>query len=64
MGKFKRFLYEEGEAAQGTTSADIATVDNKLDMVRRYEKHANKGKKCKKHKKYNCEICESEKWND
>lgn len=59
--KFKKYL--KG-LAEETTSADIATVDNKLDMVRRYEKHQNKGKKCKAHKKFNCEICENEKDRD
>lgn len=53
--KFRKYL--KG-LAEETTTADIATVDNKLDMVRRYEKHAQKGKKCKKHKQLNCEICE------
>lgn len=61
--KFKKYLKS---LAEETTTADIATVDNKLDMVRRYEKHAHKGKKCKKHKQYNCEICQElheEYWN-
>lgn len=55
--KFKKYLRD---LAEETTSADIATVDNKLDMVKRYEKHSQKGKKCKEHKKYNCPICEAE----
>ncbi len=55
--KFKNYLKD---LAEETTSADIATVDNKLDMVRRYEKHALKGKKCKKHKRVNCPICAAE----
>jgi hypothetical protein len=55
--KFKNYL--KG-LAEETTSADIATVDNKLDMVRRYEKHALKGKKCKKHKRVNCPVCAAE----
>lgn len=62
--KFKKYL--KG-LAEETTSADIATVDNKLDMVRRYEKHAEKGKKCKKHKHVNCPICaeeQEESWNN
>ena len=62
--KFKKYL--KG-LAEETTSADIATVDNKLDMVRRYEKHAEKGKKCKKHKRVNCPICageQEESWNN
>lgn len=53
--KFKKYLKD---LAEETNAADIATVDNKLDMVRRHEKHAHKGKKCKLHKEYNCEICE------
>lgn len=56
--EYLTFLDEE------TTSADIATVDTKLDMVRRHEKHKHKGKKCKKHKQYNCKVCESAKWED
>lgn len=59
--KFKKYLRD---LAEETTSAYIATVDNKLDMVRRYEKHSQKGKKCKKHKVVNCEICEEEKWDN
>ena len=61
--KFKKYLKTLGEE---TTSADIATVDTKLDLVKRHEKHAHKGKKCKKHKKYDCEICQEmmeESWN-
>jgi hypothetical protein len=53
--KFKKYL---NDLSEETTSADIATVDTKLDMVKRHEKHAHKGKKCKIHKKYDCEICE------
>jgi len=49
---FKKFLEEE-EAA-GTTSGDIATVDTKLGMSRRKQV---KGKKCKAHKRPNCEEC-------
>lgn len=55
--KFKKYL--KG-LAEETTTADIATVDTKLDMAKRYEKHAAKGKKCKKHKRVNCPICEAE----
>lgn len=51
--KFKKYL--KG-LAEETTSADIATVDTKLDMVKR-PKHLEKGKKCKKHKVLNCETC-------
>ena len=50
--KFSKFLDEE------TTSGDIATVDTKLDMTKR-PKHLQKGKKCKKHHKLNCDVCES-----
>ena len=53
--KFKKFLEEE------TTSADIATVDNKLGMKRNV--HDKKCKKCKEHKEVNCEICEDDRWN-
>lgn len=52
--KFKKYLKD---LAEETTTADIATVDTKLDMVRR-QKHLEKGKKCKKHKVLNCEQCE------
>jgi hypothetical protein len=58
MGDFKKFLKEIREE---TTSADIATVDTKLDLVKR-PKHLEKGKKCVKHKRLNCKECESEKW--
>jgi len=34
-----------------TTSADIATVDTKLDM--------SKQNKCKRHRKFNCKICKN-----
>ena len=51
MGKFKKF-HEE------VTSGDIATVDNILgDMTKRKPKRLQKGKKCKKHKKLNCDVC-------
>lgn len=56
--RFKKYLEEE------TTAGDIATVDVKLDMAQRYERHKEKGKRCKKHKKYDCEICEEQKWDD
>ena len=56
--KFKKFLKGLSEE---TTSGDIATVDTKLDMTRR-QKHLEKGKKCKKHKQLNCEICEEERY--
>lgn len=51
--KFKKYLKKLSEE---TTSADIATVDTKLDMVKR-QKHLEKGKKCKLHKKLNCQEC-------
>lgn len=49
---FKKFLKDIQEE---TTSADIASVDNKLGSK---QKHLEKGKKCKKHKRLNCEACE------
>lgn len=55
--KFSDFIKEE------TTSADIASVDTKLDLVKREPKHLSKGKRCKKHKELNCEICENEEDN-
>jgi hypothetical protein len=45
--KFKDFLKQLKEE---TTSGDIATVDTKLDMVKR-------SKKCKLHDEYDCEEC-------
>jgi len=60
MGDFKKFIKELKEE---TTSADIATVDTKIDLVKR-PKHLEKGKKCKKHKRFNCAECEHEKWED
>lgn len=54
---FKNYLKKLAEESAGTTSADIATVDNKLDLVRR-AKHLEKGKKCQKHKRLNCKECE------
>lgn len=65
MGKLRTYLediglYEDG----GTTSGDIATVTSKMDLVKR-NKHLEKGKKCRKHGKLNCEICgdNEDKWN-
>jgi hypothetical protein len=58
MGDFKKFIKEIQE---DTSTADIATVPVKLDLVKR-PKILEKGKKCKMHKKLNCEICESEKY--
>ena len=53
---FKNYLKDLQEE---TTSGDIATVDTKLDMVRR-PKNLQKGKKCKKHGRVNCLECDSE----
>ncbi len=65
MGKFRAYLDYLGlnEDDTGTTSGDIAQVTGKLDMKR--NKHLEKGKKCKKHNKLNCEICgeHEDKWN-
>lgn len=47
---FKQFLSEE------MTSGEIADVESKLEVSRM--KHLDKGKKCKKHKRANCEICQ------
>ena len=52
--KFRKFL---NNISEETTSGDIATVDNKLDLVKRPEKHLLKGKKCKDHKRLNCQEC-------
>lgn len=60
---FKKYLKQIEEE---TTSADIATVSTKLDLSKRHQKHQQKGKKCKTHKKFNCELCddlEETKWN-
>lgn len=59
--RFKKYLKD---LAEETTSADIATVDNKLDLVQRSDKRLNKGKRCKKHKRLNCEECLNEQWED
>lgn len=61
QGKFKNFL---NGLEEETTSGDIASVDNKLDMIKRYEKHQHKGKKCKKHKQFDCQICEEDRYNE
>lgn len=59
---FKKYLQELGEEI---VSSDIATVDSKLSkMHKRPDKHLVKGKKCKKHKRVNCEECEAEKYGD
>lgn len=36
-------------------AGDIAPVDSKINMVRR-----QKGKKCKKHKRLNCQECQKD----
>jgi len=54
MGDFRKLLKDIQEE---TTAADIATVDTKLDLVKR-PKHLVKGKKCKKHKRLNCKACD------
>lgn len=56
--KFRKYLKD---IAEETTSADIATVDNKLGMKR--NAHDKKCKKCKEHNEVNCEICEDDRWN-
>ena len=60
---FKQFLKDLEEE---TTSGDIATVDNKLDMTRRplkkkLQKHLQKGKRCKLHNRLNCKECQDAK---
>jgi hypothetical protein len=59
--KFKKFLTT---LAEETTSGDIASVDTKLDLVKRSDKHLAKGKRCKEHKLLNCEECTASKYND
>lgn len=59
--KFKKFL---SALAEETTSGDIASVDTKLDLVKRSEKHLTKGKRCKEHKLLNCEACTASKYHD
>ena len=59
--KFKKFL---AALAEETTSGDIASVDTKLDLVKRQDKHLAKGKRCKKHKLLNCEECSAKKYLD
>jgi len=58
--KFKKYL---NKLKEETTSADIATVDTKLDLVKR-PKHLEKGKKCKAHKILNCEECTDSKYKN
>lgn len=61
MGKFKLYL---DELKEETSSGDIATVANKMDLVKR-NKHLEKGKKCQKHKRLGCTECldDDSKWN-
>ncbi len=61
MGKFRSYLNHLGlnEEDVGTSSGDIASFTGKLDMVKR-NKYLEKGKKCRKHGKLNCEICEGD----
>jgi hypothetical protein len=59
--KFKKFLTA---LAEETTSGDIASVDTKLDLVKRKDKHLTKGKRCKEHKLLNCEECTASKYHD
>lgn len=55
--KFKNFLTKLQEE---TTAGDIASVEKKLDLSRRHEKHVKNGKKCKAHKVVDCEECVEE----
>lgn len=62
--RFKNYVKKLQEE---TTSADIATVTAKLDLTRRdasHMKHLSKGKKCKIHKRLNCEECTNEQYED
>ena len=59
--KFKKFLTA---LAEETTSGGVASVDTKLDLVKRPEKHLAKGKRCKEHKLLNCEECGARKYYD
>lgn len=52
---FREYLRTNEE----TTSGDIASVPSKLGTRTRH-KHLEKGKKCKRHKQVNCEVCEEE----
>jgi hypothetical protein len=54
---FKTYLREE------TTSADIATVDNRLDRKTDASAKKLKNKRCKAHKRNNCDECLTDKWN-
>ena len=64
MSDYRKLLKEIQEIKEETTSADIASVDTKLGSgpFRRMKK----GKKCKEHKRFNCDECQSdddEKWS-
>jgi hypothetical protein len=56
---FKKFI--DKKTFETVSASDISAVDNKLDLVKRHYNHS-KGKRCKKHKLFDCEICENEKW--
>lgn len=58
---FKKYLKS---LAEETTAGDIASIDTKLDLVKRPEKHLMKGKKCKEHKRLNCMVCSEGKWEE
>lgn len=55
FNSFRKFLKEE---SNGTTSGDIATVASKLSADAVVQKRLMKGKKCKKHHRYDCPICQ------
>lgn len=55
MGKFINFK----KMLEDTVAGDIAPVDNAFGKPTKV-KHLEKGKKCKKHKKLNCEVCDPE----
>ncbi len=59
--KLKTYLDSLGlnEEDVGTSASDVATFTGKMDMIKR-NKYLEKGKRCKKHGKLNCEICEGE----
>ena len=59
--RFKKYL---NDLAEETTAGDIAGVESKLDTHRRPTKHLQKGKKCKKHKRLNCQECQKDNWDD
>lgn len=55
MGDFRKLLKEIRTLSEETTSGDIATVPSVIGSkpIRRIEK----GKKCSKHKRFNCIEC-------